>query len=273
MHITDYNRLSVLTFLGNAASQLAESVLIDIGKTVHKISLEEIRKGLENSEERNYNNFNTLMRKNKIQGTKERINDIEDNEGGTDYGTDLSSQGGLPVSEPDRRGGRSDNREIRDAEENISEGTQEQPLPEPFPDREAEPASYGNRESGSGENGEPDGEIAEEQTGTGQGKRSDGMDSTYERTDSNSRREHLDGIGIQLVTDTGEDGLSEAEEEIASALSLPELPTVNHRSGRLRSICLPCMPGKSQFRKKLWMKSSVPEVIRVKASYSLSTIL
>ena len=202
---------------------------IDIGKTVHKISLEEIRKGLENSEERNYNNFNTLMRENKIQDTEERINDIEDNEGGTDYGTDLSSQGGLPVSEPDRRGRRSDNREIRDAEENISEGTQEQPLPEPFPDREAEQASFGDRESGSGENGEPDGEIAEEQTGTGQGSRSDGMDSTYERTDSNSRREHLDGIGIQLVTDTGEDGLSEAEEEIASALSLPELPTVNQQ--------------------------------------------
>ena len=49
MHITDYNRLSVLTFLGNAASQLSESILIDIGKTVHKISLEEARKEVENS--------------------------------------------------------------------------------------------------------------------------------------------------------------------------------------------------------------------------------
>ncbi len=39
MHITDYNSLSVFTFLGNAASQLTESILIDIGKTVHKISL------------------------------------------------------------------------------------------------------------------------------------------------------------------------------------------------------------------------------------------
>ena len=53
MHITDYNRLSVLTFLGNAASQLSESILIDIGKTVHKISLEEARKEVENSNERN----------------------------------------------------------------------------------------------------------------------------------------------------------------------------------------------------------------------------
>ena len=65
MHITDYNRLSVLTFLGNAASQLSESILIDIGKTVHKISLEEARKEVENSNERNYNNFTTLMRETK----------------------------------------------------------------------------------------------------------------------------------------------------------------------------------------------------------------
>ncbi|MFR5916853.1 MAG: TnpV protein [Blautia wexlerae] len=67
MHITDYNRLSVLTFLGNAASQLSESILIDIGKTVHKISLEEARKEVEKSNERNYNNFTTLMREIKNQ--------------------------------------------------------------------------------------------------------------------------------------------------------------------------------------------------------------
>ncbi|WP_334304365.1 Eco57I restriction-modification methylase domain-containing protein [Blautia massiliensis (ex Durand et al. 2017)] len=55
------------------------------------------------------------------------------------------------------------------------------------------------------------------------------MDSTHERTDGNSGREHLDGIGIQLVKDTREDGLSKAEEEIASALSLPEYPTANEQ--------------------------------------------
>jgi len=55
------------------------------------------------------------------------------------------------------------------------------------------------------------------------------MDGTHERTDGNSGREHLDGIGIQLVEDTREDGLSKAEEEIASALSLPEYPTANEQ--------------------------------------------
>ena len=229
MHITDYNRLSVLTFLGNAASQLSESILIDIGKTVHKISLEEARKEVENSNERNYNNFTTLMRETKSRDAETKKEENIENEGGTDYGTDISSQGRLPVSESDRRRGRSDDREIRDAAEDISEGTQEQPLSEPVPDREAEQPSGTDRESSTGENGQPDGEIAGEESGTGQGSRSDGMDSTHERTDGNSGREHLDGIGIQLVEDTREDGLSKAEEEIASALSLPEYPTANEQ--------------------------------------------
>ena len=229
MHITDYNRLSVLTFLGNAASQLSESILIDIGKTVHKISLEEERKEVEKSNERNYNSFTTLMREIKNQDAETKKEENIENEGGNDYGTDISSQGRLPVSESDRRRGRSDDREIWDAEEDISERTQEQPLSEPVPDREAEQPSGTDRESSTGENGQPDGETAGEESGTGQGSRSDGMDSTHERTDGNSGREHLDGIGIQLVEDTREDGLSKAEEEIASALSLPEYPTANEQ--------------------------------------------
>ena len=229
MHITDYNRLSVLTFLGNTASQLSESILIDIGKTVHKISLEEARKEVENSNERNYNNFITLMRETKNRDAETKKEENIENEGGTDYGTDISSQGRLPVSESDRRRGRSDDREIWDAAEDISERTQEQPLSEPVPDREAEQPSGTDRESSTGEDGQPDGEITGEESGTGQGSRSDGMDSTHERTDGNSGREHLDGIGIQLVEDTREDGLSKAEEEIASALSLPEYPTADEQ--------------------------------------------
>ena len=229
MHITNYNRLSVLTFLGNAASQLSESILIDIGKTVHKISLEEARKEVENSNERNYNNFITLIREIKNQDAETKKEENIENEGGTDYGTDISSQGRLSVSESDRRRGRSDDREIWDATEDISERTQEQPLSEPVPDREAEQPSGTDRESSTGENGQPDGETAGEESGTGQGSRSDGMGSTHEHTDGNSGREHLDGIGIQLVEDTREDGLSKAEEEIASALSLPEYPTANEQ--------------------------------------------
>ena len=257
MHITDYNRLSVLTFLGNAASQLSESILIDIGKTVHKISLEEARKEVENSNERNYNNFTTLMRETKNQDAETKKEENIENEGGTDYGTDISSQGRLPVSESDRRRGRSDDREIRDAAEDISEGTQEQPLSEPVPDREAEPSSGTDRESSTGENGQPDGEITGEESGTGQGSRSDGMDSTHERTDGNSGREHLDGIGIQLVEDTREDGLSKAEEEIASALSLPEYPTADEQRRQIEERAAALYAGEIQIPEEV-----VDEILR-----------
>ena len=56
-HITDYNHLSVLTFIGNATSRASESVLVDIGRYVHRISLEEMKESIENPEERNYNNL------------------------------------------------------------------------------------------------------------------------------------------------------------------------------------------------------------------------
>ena len=257
MHITDYNRLSVLTFLGNAASQLSESILIDIGKTVHKISLEEARKEVEKSNERNYNNFTTLMRKIKNQDAETKKEENIENEGGTDYGTDISSQGRLPVSESDRRRGRSDDREIWDAAEDISERTQEQPLSEPVPDREAEQPSGTDRESSTGENGQPDGEITGEESGTGQGSRSDGMDSTHERTDGNSGREHLDGIGIQLVEDTREDGLSKAEEEIASALSLPEYPTADEQRRQIEERAAALYAGEIQIPEEV-----VDEILR-----------
>ena len=257
MHITDYNHLSVLTFLGNAASQLSESILIDIGKTVHKISLEEARKEVENSNERNYNNFTTLMRKTKSWDAETKKEENIENEGGTDYGTDISSQGRLPVSESDRRRGRSNDREIRDAAEDISERTQEQPLSEPVPDRKAEQPSGTDRESSTGENGQPDGEIAGEESGTGQGSRSDGMDSTHERTDGNSGREHLDGIGIQLVEDTREDGLSKAEEEIASALSLPEYPTADEQRRQIEERAAALYAGEIQIPEEV-----VDEILR-----------
>ena len=257
MHITDYNRLSVLTFLGNAASQLSESILIDIGKTVHKISLEEARKEVENSNERNYNNFTTLMHEIKNQDAETKKEENIENEGGTDYGTDISSQGRLPVSESDRRRGRSDDREIWDAAEDISERTQEQPLSEPVPDREAEQPSGTDRESSTEENGQPDGETAGEESGTGQGSRSDGMDSTHERTDGNSGREHLDGIGIQLVEDTREDGLSKAEEEIASALSLPEYPTADEQRRQIEERAAALYAGEIQIPEEV-----VDEILR-----------
>ena len=236
VHITDYNSLSVLTFIGNATSMASESVLVDIGRFVHRISLEEMKKGIENSEERNYNKFNTLIRESRENNNRIIENEYpQENEGGNEHGTDISSQRGLSVSESDNPGDRSTDREIRNAAEDISEGTQEQPVSEPVADWETELPSGGDRENSTEEIGSTDGETVGEESGTVERGEPDGVDSPYEQSDGNSGREHLDGIGIQLIEDTSEDQLSKAEEEIASALSLPELPSVNEQKREIEN--------------------------------------
>ena len=236
VHITDYNSLSVLTFIGNATSMASESVLVDIGRFVHRISLEEMKKGIENSEERNYNKFNTLIRESEENNNKiiEKEYSQED-EGGNEHGTDISSQRGLSVSESDNPGDRGTDREIRNAAEDISEGTQEQPVSEPVTDWETEQPSGRDRENSTEEIGSTDSETVGEESGTIERGEPDGVDSTYEQSDGNSGREHLDGIGVQLIEDTSEDQLSKAEEEIASALSLPELPSVNEQKKEIEN--------------------------------------
>ena len=236
VHITDYNSLSVLTFIGNATSMASESVLVDIGRFVHRISLEEMKKGIENSEEKNYNKFNTLICESEENNNRIIENEYsQENQGGNEYGTDISSQRGLSVSEPDNPGDRGTDREIRNAAEDISERTQEQPVSEPVTDRETEQPSGRDRENSTEEIGSTDGETVGEESGTVERGESDGVDSTYEQSDGNSGREHLDGIGIQLIEDTSEDQLSKAEEEIASALFLPEFPSVNEQKREIEN--------------------------------------
>ena len=236
VHITDYNSLSVLTFIGNATSMASESVLVDIGRFVQRISLEEMKKGIENSEERNYNKFNTLIRESEENNNRIIENEYsQEDEGGNEHGTDISSQRGLSVSESDNPGDRGTDREIRNAAEDISEGTQEQPVSEPVTDWETEQPSGRDRENSTEEIGSTDSETVGEESGTIERGEPDGVDSTYEQSDGNSGREHLDGIGVQLIEDTSEDQLSKAEEEIASALSLPELPSVNEQKREIEN--------------------------------------
>ena len=214
--ITDFNRLSVLSFLGNAVSQLVEPILMDIGKTIRKIQMEEQEKTVADQNYIGYNEFNTLIRKSKSKG------EIE-------HGTDLSQKGRLSVSEPDNQRGDSGNREIRDASEDISEGTSEELVSEYDADRETGESSGTDREGSAGENGSTDERAAGTLSGSGEGERSDGMDSPYEQPDSDGGGEHLDGSGIQLSEETTEQDLSEAEEIEASAFSLPALPTAKEQ--------------------------------------------
>lgn len=219
--ITDFNELSVLTFLGNATSQLAEPVLVDIGQTVRKICLEEVQnkaeKAVAKASDIGYNKFNTLIR------------ESENEQGGMEDGTDLSSQRRLSIPEPDHRGRERDDREIRDAAPDVPEREPEELVSEHDADGQAEQPSDGDRESGRGSDGSLDDQSDGEISGSGQGNQPGGVGGTHEQPDIDGGREHLEGIGVQLSEETSEQELSEAEEEIASALSLPELPTVEQQ--------------------------------------------
>lgn len=219
--ITDFYDLSVLTLLGNAVSELMEPVLIDIGRTIRKFNLEESKKEVENSVHSGYNKFSTLKRKS-ITGEGER----ED-------GINVSQEGRLSVSESDSGGRERDHREIRDAAPDISEGTEEGMVSEHAVDGETGPASDGSGENGRGAAGSPDEWTPEELSGSGQGDRTDGVGGSHEQSEGDGRREHPAGTGIQLTEETEEQALSEAEEEIASALSLPELPSVEAQKRKI----------------------------------------
>ena len=219
--ITDYNALPVLTFLGNAVSQLVEPVLVDIGRTVRRILIEESQKLVAKENGIGYNYFSALKR------------ESDNREGGNEHGTDLPPQRRLPVPEPDDRGTEGDHREVRDASPDIPEREPEGMVPEHDAVGETGQTSDGDREGSDGEDGNPDERAASEIPGPGQGERPDGVGGAYEWTDGNGGREHLEGIGIQLNEETTEQDLSEAEEIEASALSLPDFPTARQQKRKI----------------------------------------
>lgn len=210
--ITDFNQLSVLSFLGNATSEICETVLRDIGRTIRRFYLEELQNTVANEGEISYNKFNTLNRE-----IEERR--VED-------GINISSQRGLSVSESGSGRGEHHSREIWDAKEELSKEEQKELVSEYDVDREIKSTLDGDRENSRGENGNFIVRPIEEVSSARQRNESDGVDSSYEQFNSNGGGEHFDGIGVQLIKETTEYDLSKAEEEIASALSLPEFPTV-----------------------------------------------
>ena len=222
IRIVDFNQLPVLTFLGNAVSEQCEAVLRDIGREMQKIYRKEVTEHLAKTADSLYNtstDFNTLKHETETNITK----------GGKPYGTDLSPQGGLPVSEPDRTGQADEHWEVRDAAQDLSEGEQEELVSEYADERQVESASGADRRAGGEPDGRTDRESEREVSGSEQGNRTDGMGGTPEQSDRDGGRNRAEGIGVQLTADTTEQDLSEAEEKIASAFSLPSLPTVEQQ--------------------------------------------
>lgn len=222
IRIVDFNKLPVLSFLGNAVSEQCEAVLFDIGREMRKIYKKEITQHLEKSVDSLYNtntDFNALKRETEDTTTK----------GGQENGVDVLPQGRLSVPESGREGRAADYREVRDAAQDVPEREPKELVSEYADERQAEPASGADRGSSGESGGNPAGQSEREVSGTEQGERPAGMGGTSEQPDGDGRRNRLEGIGIQLTEPTTEQDLSEAEEEIASAFSFPDLPTVEQQ--------------------------------------------
>ena len=260
IRIVDFNQLPVLTFLGNAVSEQCEAVLRDIGREMQKIYRKEVTEHLAKTADSLYNtstDFNTLKRETETNIT----------EGGKPYGTDLSPQGGLPVSEPDRTGRADEHWEVRDAAQDLSEGKQEELVSEYADERQAESASGADRRAGGEPDGRTDREPEREVSGSEQGNRTDGMGGTSEQSDRDGGRDRAEGIGVQLTADTTEQDLSEAEEEIASAFSLPSLPTVEQQIRTIEA------PMQAQYADEITIPAEVvDEILRTGSNRSKSQL-
>ena len=222
IRIVDFNKLPVLSFLGNAVSEQCEAVLFDIGREMRKIYKKEITHQLEKSVDSLYNtntDFSTLKRKTKETTTK----------GGQENGVDVLPQGRLSVPESGRAGRAADHREVWDAAQNVPEREPQELVSEYADERQAESASGADRGSSGEPGGNPAGQPERKVPGTEQGAGPAGMGSAPEQPDGDGRGDRLEGIGVQLTETTTEQDLSEAEEEIASAFSLPDLPTVEQQ--------------------------------------------
>ena len=133
------------------------------------------------------------------------------------------------VPESGREGRAADHREVRDAAQDVPEREPKELVSEYADERQAEPASGADRGSSGEPGGNPAGQPEREVSGTEQGEGPAGMGGAPEQPDGDGRRDRLEGIGVQLTEPTTEQDLSEAEEEIASAFSFPDLPTMEQQ--------------------------------------------
>ena len=236
--LSNFNRLSVLSFLGNAAHDIAEPVLRDIGREVifryrvlateRKVD-EMLRKqgfSVESGNVEAYNGFNTLIRESADGGQTQHAR--ENIEGGTSDGSDIHEEGRLPVPEPDDRRGAGGDREVRNAAQDIPEGEQEELVSEHAADREAGEASRGDRpDSGRADGADLGRDGTEGRRGReAEGRGPDGMDPAHEQHPEPRGRDRAEGIGVQLIPEEALDDIDETGPiDLADSANNPDAGT------------------------------------------------
>ena len=224
--IHEFNSMDTLSVLGDAANELAKSLLLEIGRTVraynrnHENEVEQnlTQKGLANTSEIDYN---ALKRESESGHEEYSDNNQNSVERGNSNESDIREERGL--SDSDITGGHSaggNRNEVRNDERDLSEGEPQGRVFSVSSERNIERTPADDPEAGRGENGEadkPDGGSRGSER-TAQGSRSDALGSKDEQHSEQSRGSGIERAGIQLVTDTPLRG--EAPEPTFTQLSL-----------------------------------------------------
>ena len=202
-YIREFSTLDSLSVLGKAISSMSEPVLLEIRQVVEDIDRENDRRVERESGEKDKNilandaqeNYNTLKHESDTQDRKE---------GGTDYGTDISSGRGLSDSEHrSERGAGGEPDEVRNASGDISEGTSRGDLHREASVGNTDGTLSDDTEAGRGEVRETekpdDGERGSD--GGAKEQRSDGVGSSDELDNEQSGRDRSVGDRLQSVVE------------------------------------------------------------------------
>ena len=209
--IHEFDTMDSLYILGDATSELAKPVLVEIGKTVriynriHEKEQEEnlLQKGIENTPKIDYNAL-----KRKSNGEQKNISEINNKEGGNIDETELRTERRLHDSNV--TGGRSTggaNNEVWNNEGDVSERKTPWGVFSTTPEGRTRRAFTDDSETGRGENGAVDIADGRERrnNGTAQSGQSDALGSKDEQYSESGRGNSESRDNLQLIEDNSKE--------------------------------------------------------------------
>lgn len=204
-YIRDFNTPETISILGNMVSSISEEALRDISKTIR----------FEQNREKNRSKF-FAENTDRIYNIDRGINELERNDN-NDRNIDLQQERGLSDTEFDSAGGGISDRQVRNAEKDVSKGESQKPVLNTDNKGRIAQSSSGDRQDGVGTN-EHDG-------------RADGGDGGRERGNESERSSEVVGIDEQFSAFSG--GNSAGRTGVQ--LSLDDLfPTIEEQQNIVR---------------------------------------
>lgn len=211
INIFHFNTMDIVSRLGAATGDISGMILREIGATVKELQRTEKKQ-------------NRTVAKKQETGHNESRKRNDERTG--EHGTDLHDAGRLPDTRPGAAGGSDIHRQIWDAAQDISEGSQERDVRQPGAVGQARQPSVGDRQDGEGTHRTDNGEAPEGQLSAGQGGRPYGLDGPHEQPETFSGGNSAGGTGVQLNLFPTErqqiEAIEQAEDEKSSAFSISQ---------------------------------------------------